>query len=247
MKTITVITPSNIEVEYHLAGAGSRTAAYIIDFILQYTIIIFFILVVLLGVDYRIFGNEIPSGIALGVSLVFWFTMHVGYFIVCEMIFNGQTIGKKIFSLRVIRDNGMPLGFGQSVVRGLLRTFVDGLSVGLFVIIFSNNHKRVGDMAAGTIVIIEHREEFVSHTVPHWPDFLPDPFTLTPEERRLAEEWLARRDEMPDGGASAGEKLLAYLNRGRQPDPQPEAQPDPQPDNPIPHENHTEQPDPPTL
>ncbi|MCL1844787.1 MAG: RDD family protein [Defluviitaleaceae bacterium] len=217
MKKITVITPSNIEIEYRLAGAGSRIAAFIIDFTLQYTIIIIFTLTVLLGIDYRILSNSQPSGVALGVTLVFWFVMHVGYFIFCEMAFNGQSVGKKVFSLRVIRDNGMPLGFGQSLVRGLLRTSVDMMYVGLFAVVFSKHHKRLGDMAAGTIVISEHREEFDSriYESQHWPDFLPDPFSLTPEERRISEEWLARRDEMPDGGEASGEMLLEYLGRER--------------------------------
>ncbi|MCL2356508.1 MAG: RDD family protein [Defluviitaleaceae bacterium] len=236
MKTITVVTPSNIEVEYRLAGAGSRIAAFIVDFTLQYLIVILFALVVLLGIDYRILGNSPPSGVALGLVLVFWFVMNFGYFIVSEMVLNGQSVGKKIFSLRVIRDNGMPLGFGQSLVRGLLRTSVDMLYVGFFAVLFSKQHKRLGDMAAGTIVISEHREEFVSYTsqnlpdfLPnphshtlHWPDFLPDPFSLTQDERRLAEEWLARRDDMPDGGKACGDKLLAYLTPEIQATPLPD-------------------------
>lgn len=215
MKTITVVTPSNIEVEYRLAGVGSRIAAFLIDFIIQYTLVILFALTVILGVDNRIFGNVPPSGVALGFVLVFWFLVQFGYFVLLEMITNGQSVGKKIFSLRVIRENGMPIGFGQSFLRGLLRTSVDMMYVGPFVILFSKKHKRLGDMAAGTIVVSEHSGDFEprTHDAQHWPDFLPDPFSLTPEERQLAEEWLARRDEMHDGGVECGDKLLEYLNR----------------------------------
>jgi uncharacterized RDD family membrane protein YckC len=201
MKTITIITPSNIEVEYRLAGAPSRLAAYLIDLTVQLLLITFFALTILLGVDRGIFGNRgIPSGESLGVVLVFAFVVQFGYFIFSELTMSGQSIGKRIFGLRVICDNGQPIGFFQSLTRGLLRTSLDMMYVGLFIILFSKKHKRLGDMAAGTIVISEHR-----------PSFLPNPQDLTPEEFRITEEWLSRRDDMTDGGNALREKLVAYF------------------------------------
>ncbi|MCL1884690.1 MAG: RDD family protein [Defluviitaleaceae bacterium] len=216
MKTFTIITPSNIEVEYRLAGAGSRFAAYIIDFAIQILLIVTFAVIALWFFDRIIFDNtdSSPSGMALGAFLVFSFVVQFGYFIFCELTMMGQSIGKKIFALRVIRENGQPLGFSQSLVRGLLRASLDMMYVGLFIILFSKNHKRLGDMAAGTIVISEHHkksdEPSLLSTNTVWPSFLPDPYSLTPEERSLTEEWLSRRDEMNDGGASVGDKLAAY-------------------------------------
>jgi uncharacterized RDD family membrane protein YckC len=219
MKSVVIVTPSNIEIEYRLAGAGSRVAAFIVDFAIQWTAIVFFALIVLVGFDRGIFGNRsAPSGIASGVVLVGFFLIYFGYFIFCELSMQGQSIGKRIFSLRVIRDNGQPIGFSQSLVRGLLRSSVDMIYVGLFVILFSRRHKRLGDMAAGTIVISEHhytkREpSFLDASAQYWPKFLPDQFLLTPEERQLAEEFLARRDDMTDGGAAIGDKLVEYFKK----------------------------------
>jgi uncharacterized RDD family membrane protein YckC len=217
MKTITIITPSNIEVEYRLAGAGSRFAAFIIDFAVQLLLVAAFAVVSLWFFDRIIFENRelVPSGPALGAVMVFVFIVQFGYFIFCELAMAGQSIGKKVFALRVIRENGQPLGFAQSLIRGLLRASLDMLYVGLFVILLSKNNKRLGDMAAGTIVISEHKKRADEPTLlnadPYWPNFLPDPFTLTPEERQLTEEWLSRRDEMTDGGAAVGDKIVAYF------------------------------------
>ena len=217
MKTITIITPSNIEVEYLLAGVGSRVAAFIIDVALQLLLITAFALIVLLGIDRGIYGNRLtPSGTALGAVILFNFVVQFGYFIIYELAMRGQSVGKRLFSLRVIRDNGQPIGFAQSLVRGLLRS-LDIVYIGLFTILFSKKHKRLGDMAAGTIVIIERRnetfEKSLYSTAPYWPNFLPDPFLLSPEERQLTEEWLNRRDYMLDGGAAVGERLMKYFEK----------------------------------
>ena len=215
MKTIMVVTPANIEVEYRLAGAGSRLAAFLVDYFIQIALYIFAAIIILWWFDRVIFGNtNSPSGQALGAFLVFVFIVQFGYFVVCEMTMNGQSIGKRIFGLRVIRDNGQPIEFWQSLVRGLLRGSLDMMYIGLFIILFSKKHKRLGDMAAGTIVVSEHYEDeepAIFGSVPEWQKFLPDPFLLTPEERQLTEEWLSRRSELPDGGAEIGNNLVEFL------------------------------------
>jgi len=155
MKTIVIITPANIELEYRLAGVGSRLAAFLVDFFIQILLNIFSVGVVLLGFDRRIFGNTSPSGTALGVVLLLYFLIHFGYFILCELNMNGQTWGKKLFKLRAIRENGLPMSLSHVLVRGLFRSSLDMLYIGLFAIMFSKQHKRLGDMAAGTVVVSE--------------------------------------------------------------------------------------------
>lgn len=215
MKTITIITPANIEVEYRLAGAGSRMAAFLIDFAVQVLLIIAAALVIFFGIDRGIFGNSSPSGTALGAFMVFVFVVQFGYFIVLELAMNGQSLGKRIFGLRVIRENGRPVEFTQTLIRGLLRTSLDMMYVGIFVILFSKKHKRLGDMAAGTVVVSEHYEtrEHLAPETSYWPGFLPDPFLLSPEERALAQEWLARRDDMDDGGGASGDAMVEYFRK----------------------------------
>jgi len=215
MKTLTIVTPSNIEVEYRLAGAGSRLAAFLIDFAVQSLLILTVLLVVIFGIDRGIFGNETPSGTALGVVMVFGFLVQFFYFVVLEMMTNGQSLGKRVFGLRVLRDNGMPLEFPQSLVRGLLRASLDLMYVGVFVMLFSKKYKRIGDMAAGTVVVLEkfgtRHDPALLREPPQWPEYLPDRYRLTAEEIAIAEEWLARRGTMTDGGASSGDAIVLYL------------------------------------
>jgi uncharacterized RDD family membrane protein YckC len=132
-------------------------AAFVIDFTVQITAILFIAFVVLYmisGLRFTAWGNADGTGLAF--VLIAGFVIHFGYFICWEMLYNGQTPGKKILGLRVIRDNGQPIAFTQSLVRGLFRSAVDMMYIGLFVILFSKTHKRLGDMAAGTLVISEY-------------------------------------------------------------------------------------------
>jgi len=208
MKTITIITPANIEVEYRLAGAGSRLAAFIIDFILQ-TLGILFMAFMVWGFDYHVLrGTQIRSG-SISFILVGAFVIHFGYFIVCELLMNGQTLGKKVFGLRAIRENGRPLEFTQSLIRGLVRSSADIIYVGLVSILFHPQHKRLGDMAAGTVVVSENYNNLYqpSVTVDTWPSFFPDSADLNAAERKLAEEWLRRRDSMNEHGESLGHQM----------------------------------------
>ena len=118
---------------------------------------------------------------------------------------NGQTIGKRLLGLRVIQENGEPANFFQILIRGFLRSSVDMMYVGVFIILFSKNHKRLGDMAACTIVISENTaglDEVPSFMLPPdaWPESFPDPFTISNEEKMLAQEYLRRKHTLKDNG-----------------------------------------------
>ena len=224
MKTITIITPANIELEYRLAGAGSRLAAFLIDFLIQ-VLTIFAIIAGVLMLQNRSMGapdaygavfTTIPDGVVLAVILVVIFVIQFGYFMLLEMVMNGQSIGKRIFGLRAIRENGQPLTFSNILVRSLFRASIDMIYVGLFVILFSKQHKRLGDMAAGTLVVSEHyqgKDEpglFAPTTT--LPDFLlPHERAMTQKERGIVDDWLRRKSTLPDGGADIERRLESYF------------------------------------
>ncbi|MCL2286034.1 MAG: RDD family protein [Firmicutes bacterium] len=216
MKTVTVITPANIEVEYKLAGVGARLAALIIDSLLQ-LLAVALCARVLFGIN-RQTGHGVHYSTILAIFLVVSFLIYFGYFIVCEMLMNGQTVGKRMFGLRVVRDNGQPIEFSQSLLRGVIRSTLDMMYVGLFVILFSKKHKRLGDMAAGTIVIIErYNTEFFDPMFDtqdlDFPEFLPPLMDMTKDERAIVVDWLRRRETLPDYGMEIGEKLAEYFER----------------------------------
>lgn len=209
MKTHIVLTPANIEIEYRLAGAGSRLAAFVIDFLIQLSlgaIITIFTLLAVFGRSFEAIANV--SGFVLGFLIITWFVIYFCYFIVLEMLMNGQSIGKKLFGLRVICDNGQPVGLLQSMIRNFFKALFDIFYAGIFVILFSKKHKRVGDMVAGTIVIAEH----YGHTgAPLRPSIqtnikenyevanLPDEFAeinLNEDEKELLYAYLARKNQL---------------------------------------------------
>ncbi len=155
-KVLNILTPENVYVEYELAGIGSRFAAFIVDLLIQ----LFVFTLTLLGLYYA--GFDYAGLIAeLGIqAALFAATMlilfHLIYYPFFELIMKGQTPGKKLFSIRVIRQSGEPEGVFDSVLRNFLRIvyilpFLYLLDA--FFVILTKNYKRIGDYAANTIVV----------------------------------------------------------------------------------------------
>ena len=141
---------------------------------------------------------------ALGI-LAYGF-LDLGYFLFFEALWSGQTPGKRSQKLRVIRMDGRPIGWLESAIRNILRA-VDILSgiypVGLIVIFLSSRSQRIGDYAAGTVVIIERRSRVPmdrtrlrSSAKIHISDLGTHISTLGPDEYRLIRTFLNRRAEM---------------------------------------------------
>lgn len=156
-----VETPEGIELDLKTAGITTRFYAYFIDQILRIIFYMFFSYVVSAG-----FNFDVASGlIMIAFFIVEWF-----YPIIFEVTCQGATPGKTLMGLAVIYDDGTPVGWGGSMVRNFIRT-VDSMpmillpvgdaaymplwvyGVGVLTIIFSSSSKRLGDYAAGTIVI----------------------------------------------------------------------------------------------
>ncbi len=165
-KVLEILTPENVYVEYELAGLGSRGIAYFIDSLIKWVLTIVVYIGLLLTIDLRSYSaNGIPSSkypLLAGIGFLVLFLINTGYFIIFEMIMKGQTPGKKAMKLRVIKENGEPINFFDSLLRNLLRilenTFTFNI-LGCLFIIFSPNYKRIGDYAAGTIVVKVRKEE----------------------------------------------------------------------------------------
>lgn len=160
-KILEILTPENVYVEFELAGLGSRFLALLIDNILRGIIIfIVFIGMVMGGIDFSNIFNS--NTIVIAVWILITFTIYFGYFIFFEMIMNGQTPGKKAIKLKVIMQNGEPIGFFESFLRNILRIadFLPFLFLlGSAFIVFTENYKRIGDFAANTIVVKVRKEE----------------------------------------------------------------------------------------
>lgn len=158
-----VETPENIRFGYDVADIGSRFLAILIDSLIQGTIyvVLFFSLVVLAN---QLTALDIPRPVndALGVGVVVvLFIIQFGYFMFFEIVMNGQTPGKRLFGLRVIKDNGYPLAPLDSVIRNLIRIidfFPFAYGVGLVTMFLNARAKRLGDFAANTLVVKQRHE-----------------------------------------------------------------------------------------
>ena len=221
MKYITVLTPSNIEVEYRLAGAGSRLGAFIVDGFVQLLLMALFASLVISVSGGFFWPADIlfEIGNVMAVLIIGFFVIFFGYFIILETIWNGQTVGKRVLGLRVIRESGEPVELVHVLIRGFLRSSLDMMFIGIFVILFSKRHKRLGDMAAGTVVISERKVELGTlvihawHETP-WPHSFPDQTSLSAEELSLAKEFLHKRHCLPDGGERLLKLFHDYFREG---------------------------------
>jgi uncharacterized RDD family membrane protein YckC len=149
-------TPESVELEFILAGVGNRIYALVIDYLIWGTTLLL-ILLVWAFLVYQI--SWLQSETALlwigAIQILIIFAVYIGYFVLFEAIWRGQTPGKKYVKIRVIRDDGRNVGVQQSVLRALLRPIDDLFFLGLLFIIFTKQEKRLGDWVAGTILIQE--------------------------------------------------------------------------------------------
>jgi uncharacterized RDD family membrane protein YckC len=199
---LTIDTPEQTALEYPIAGLGSRFLAILADTAIQFALGFFVVIgASILGAGLSKFGGLGPQWIA-GLMVFLIFLLYSGYFALFEIFWNGQTPGKRFAQIRVIKDDGRPIGAYEAIVRNALR-IVDALpamyGVGLVSIFLSRQSKRLGDFVAGTVVVHEKTLEGVRpYTETKIDDTLPpiDDSRVTLEEVRLIETFLNRRDSL---------------------------------------------------
>nr|WP_290221059.1 RDD family protein [Trichocoleus desertorum] len=155
-------TPESVELEFTLAGIGNRALALMIDytclggFLIAFLVIWLFVSSQVLALIGQIIGNADSVDLWLtAITILGGFAIYVGYFVFFESLWHGQTPGKRYTKIRVIRDDGRPIGLAQATLRALLRPFDDTFFLGVFLIALGRREKRLGDWAAGTVVIQE--------------------------------------------------------------------------------------------
>src|SRR5215210_5522485 len=149
---LVIETPERVELHYVLANVGNRFLAAAIDHLLQAATI--FAVVMIVGVTSRWQFLQGVGVWTVAIMVLVVFAIIWGYFVVFETLWSGQTPGKRIMKLRVIREDGRPVRFFEAFVRNLLRLIVDlspfpSYAIGVVSIIFSARSKRVGDFVAG--------------------------------------------------------------------------------------------------
>ena len=187
---LNIDTPENVVFGYEVAGIGSRFLAALAD-----TIIILIMELVLL-IFLNIFLRQLGT-IASTISTILSFLVLWGYYIVCEMIWNGQTPGKRWVGLRVIRKDGSPITLSESIIRNIVR-FIDFLplayGVGVITMFINKQSCRLGDLAAGTLVVYEQENVTLASLSGRSTSLLFPIDQPTPEMESLPVEKLTEQD-----------------------------------------------------
>jgi uncharacterized RDD family membrane protein YckC len=151
--TIHVVTPENIAFEYRLAGPFRRLPAFLLDLCIGTAI--FIGLVIAIGLMISPTSGSLAGALVLLLFFVVWWF----YGVLFETFMNGQTPGKYILGLRVLTDAGQPINGMQATLRNLLRAADLLLPMfGLLVMSLNRKSQRLGDLVAGTIVVVEERQ-----------------------------------------------------------------------------------------
>lgn len=206
-------TPEGISFSYEPASLTDRGKAYLIDLLIRIAALL------VIGLLFLLFlGPAVLAGV--GLWLILAFLVEWGYYVLFEIIWDGQSPGKRLFDLRVIKSAGHPIGFYDSVLRNLLRA-ADALpltyAVGALAMLVTRRFQRLGDIAADTIVVHERRAWFGgqaprSNAAAVAPDLRR--LTLSNQERRLLQEFVARKDRLhPDRREELAEILAGPYAR----------------------------------
>ncbi|GAE29698.1 RDD family protein [Halalkalibacter hemicellulosilyticus] len=156
---VQVKTPEYVSLQFQSAGLGSRASAFIID----QAIIMIANITILIGAIYLMDFMGLFMGtswVPIAIVTILAFLINWGYFFFLEYFTGGRTLGKKMLGIRVMQENGHSITLLSSFIRNLLR-IVDqlpaGYLLGILMIFFHSKHKRLGDLAAGTLVVHERR------------------------------------------------------------------------------------------
>jgi uncharacterized RDD family membrane protein YckC len=218
---LSIDTPELVPIELPLAGIGSRFVAVLVDMLIwgaAMVVVSLVFWVVLPGIGAF---SKRSAQWAAAVYVFLVFALNWGYFTLFEAFWNGRTPGKRAAKIRVIQQSGRPIGVFEAMARNLIR-YIDQIpffyGVGVIAVFATRQHQRLGDLAAGTVVVRDREPE-----APLWADsgslslaqqmpgqnaLIPEPHTavtlpasgiakLSAADLEILEGFLARRLDLP--------------------------------------------------
>lgn len=202
-----VSLPEGVEITLRLAGPLARSRAWLIDFGLK------FMITASMPAVFGWLGNA-----GEGLMMIAWFAIWVVYPIPFEVLWNGATPGKRVCNLAVVHADGTPVGWPASFLRNVMRLadmLPIGYAVGITAMLFDDQFRRLGDMAAGTVVI--HRD-FVTAVAKQAgaADPVAAPVALTALEQRAVLDFAERRRSWSAARAAELAEIAAPLVEGLQ-------------------------------
>ncbi len=195
----------DVTLDLPLASLGSRALAQLVDLLVVALACVLILAVFTLSLPALTDAvrDAVAVALVIAIFLLFW-----GYFVACELLLQGQSPGKRLLGLRVVGRGGGAVDPLSSMIRNLLRyaDFLPGMyGVGVISMLLSPRSQRVGDLAAGTVVVREARRGEVA---PRWPE------VLGAEDVALLEAWLHRAPHLrPERRLVLARELLDWLRR----------------------------------
>lgn len=217
---LNIDTPELVSIEMPLAGIGSRFIALLVDYLIWgagFTVLVLLLSVIL---PSMVVFSRISAQWTVALVVLFFFLVNWGYFTLFEAFWNGRTPGKRIARIRVIQSSGRAISLFESMARNLVR-YIDQIPgvyvVGVITMFVTRQHQRLGDLAAGTLVVRDRDEQ-----APMWgdsgartftaasfapPSPAPEPYAglalpasgiarLSPADLSVLENFFARRLDM---------------------------------------------------
>ena len=167
MSELSISTTQNVVINFKAASVGERMYASLLDLLIKfaYIIVVTYVFFYLMGIGSFIQNVDMWS--RMSVIILFFFPVMI-YSVTLESIFEGQTIGKKLLKIKVVKIDGYQASFGDYLIRWLFRivenNMLGGL-IGLVAMIINSKTQRMGDVAAGTAVITLKNSISIDHTI----------------------------------------------------------------------------------
>jgi uncharacterized RDD family membrane protein YckC len=205
---LNIETPEQVDLRFPIAGIGSRFLALLTDSFIQgfALFVMVFVFALIFSSAKKLPGGTAPADTAakwfIAGIFLFYFLLYWGYFSLFEAFWNGQTPGKRLLKIRVIKDSGRQITLFEALARNLIR-IVDALPmpfylIGVITMLCNREQKRLGDLVAGTIVVHERSDEqpLMSHNSRTFTSALyPQPLeTAQPVGVLLPADGVARLD-----------------------------------------------------
>lgn len=198
---LSVATPERVVVSLPIAGVGFRAMAYLIDLALLFFVsVIAYFIWSLLIVDV-LSTLQGMSGVARAIGGLVFFVVIWGYWTGMELAWRGQTLGKRVLRIRVVKADGSPIGAYESAMRNLLR-IVDFMPfcypIGLISMLVDPQHRRLGDRVAGTVLVREEQIDLSRYSLaePVAEAQVSHHALLTPAQLEIATSLLSRWDQL---------------------------------------------------
>lgn len=167
MSELSINTTQNVNIKFTSASFGERFVAKLLDYVIQiaYVIVVYYIFFDWIGLDEQL--NRMDHWSQMAIVIAFGLPILL-YSVVQESLLEGQTLGKKIAKIKVIKLDGYQAGVGDYLIRWLfilIDISIGSGVIGLISIIVTNKNQRLGDLAAGTAVISLKNNININHTI----------------------------------------------------------------------------------